>query len=915
MKKSIKKILVTALALVLVFGSVQVGLNSINVDASITGIGAEKINAFSMVDENTSKVGTTYSSQITVRSKVKDYSIKVNSISALLPFYDNGAVKTFNVAYEPGTVCSTSGVKFDVSGQIDADKGSVIRYTCEYDLLDKNNEVVFAGLTGYAYGFAAGSAGKQGAVGTVNGLPGKRDTDCSVNSIDQINSCYVNPTAFSLGYETQTERWDGGGSNTPVIFAGTAPTGFTFADILWCNRENESTEDTTTGVWCTYTPTNVSGYYEFSVKLNGSGRWDDATNTESNVSMYILTSEDKENALKYAEEYLSHGLEKSYYPASAWNTYIDTLDKIECAGRAVATNNNVYKIACSNASNAQAVMSGAESVIKNSNIKSDGIFKYCEVGSNATIISVDLAKATGVVTIPEKFGDCTVDTISDGAFGGCINVTGVVIGKTVKSIGENVFSGCTALETLSVDSGNTVYDSRNDCNAIIETASNTLLYGTKKTVIPATTKIIGENAFANITDITEILIPEGVVNISEGAFKGCSGATKITIPRSVTNIGENAFDGCKAVTDVYYGGLDSDEWLEVFVKKGNNPVTNLFDTPNFHYHKHSYDKGVETTPATCTENGIKTFTCSGCGDSYTEPITKKGHIPGPAATCTTDQICTECRTVLVEKHHIPGPAASCTTDQICTECHTVLVAKKGHTPGPKATCTKDQLCRICREVLEEKKGHTPGDAATCVDPQICTVCKTELAPATGIHTPGEWETVTEPTKTTEGLKKQYCTGCRTELDSEVIPKLGEPIEPKEDSTAVIDKDTKTIYGLEEGLSSLEDFVDVNGCELDYHETANGFGTGTTVDIIVGGEVVDTYTIVIFGDVNGDGVVDNFDLADLFCVGNAESEYEEGSAYYLAGDVNGDGAVDLFDAAVVAQAGNGEIVISQQKPEQ
>ena len=71
---------------------------------------------------------------------------------------------------------------------------------------------------------------------------------------------------------------------------------------------------------------------------------------------------------------------------------------------------------------------------------------------------------------------------------------------------------------MSVDAGNTKYDSRGNCNAIIETETNTLLYGTKNTIIPNT-----------------------VTSIGGGAFNGCSGLTTITIPNSVTSIGSSAF--------------------------------------------------------------------------------------------------------------------------------------------------------------------------------------------------------------------------------------------------------------------------------------------------------------------------------------------------------------------------------------
>ena len=120
------------------------------------------------------------------------------------------------------------------------------------------------------------------------------------------------------------------------------------------------------------------------------------------------------------------------------------------------------------------------------------------------------------VNIPDS-----VIYIGDGAFWGC-NLTGsLTIPNTVITIGDNAFRSCSNLTGIRVQSGNAVYDSRNNCNAIIETESNTLLYGCKKTIIPNT-----------------------VTNIKDYAFQGCSGLTNITIPNSVTSIGVYAFYGC-----------------------------------------------------------------------------------------------------------------------------------------------------------------------------------------------------------------------------------------------------------------------------------------------------------------------------------------------------------------------------------
>ena len=100
------------------------------------------------------------------------------------------------------------------------------------------------------------------------------------------------------------------------------------------------------------------------------------------------------------------------------------------------------------------------------------------------------------------------------------------------------------MTTISVESGNTVYDSRNNCNAIVESATNTLMFGCKNTIIPNSVTSIGERAFEDCDGLTSITIPNSVTSIGEGAFYSCDGLTSISIPNSVTSIGEYAFEYC-----------------------------------------------------------------------------------------------------------------------------------------------------------------------------------------------------------------------------------------------------------------------------------------------------------------------------------------------------------------------------------
>ena len=144
----------------------------------------------------------------------------------------------------------------------------------------------------------------------------------------------------------------------------------------------------------------------------------------------------------------------------------------------------------------------------------------------------------------------TVTYINSYAFSGCTGLTSIEIPNSVTSINEGAFSSCSGLEQIIVDAGNTVYDSRESCNAIINTSTNELVTGCKNTVILNSVTSIGDWAFAYCSGLTTIEIPNSVTSIGSSAFSGCSGLTSIEIPNTVTSIGEYAFSGCTGLTSI-----------------------------------------------------------------------------------------------------------------------------------------------------------------------------------------------------------------------------------------------------------------------------------------------------------------------------------------------------------------------------
>ena len=144
----------------------------------------------------------------------------------------------------------------------------------------------------------------------------------------------------------------------------------------------------------------------------------------------------------------------------------------------------------------------------------------------------------------------TVTMIRSSAFSGCTGLTKITIPSSVTSIENGVFAWCSGLEIIQVENGNQKYDSREGCNALIDTYHNSLIAGCKNSTIPNNVEAIGGEAFEGCTGLTSINIPNSVTEIGYDAFYACTGLTSINIPNSVTEIGYRAFHDCTGLTTI-----------------------------------------------------------------------------------------------------------------------------------------------------------------------------------------------------------------------------------------------------------------------------------------------------------------------------------------------------------------------------
>ncbi|MBO5699330.1 MAG: leucine-rich repeat protein [Bacteroidaceae bacterium] len=143
-----------------------------------------------------------------------------------------------------------------------------------------------------------------------------------------------------------------------------------------------------------------------------------------------------------------------------------------------------------------------------------------------------------------------LETIQDEAFYDCRLTGTIYIPKTLTNIGNMVFEGNTLIDSILVDIDNPVYDSRNNCNAIIETATNTLTTACSTTVIPTDISAIGDYAFMRYQAKT-LTIPQNITSIGKYAFYK-SAITEIELPKNITYIGANAFEGCKNLRKIQF---------------------------------------------------------------------------------------------------------------------------------------------------------------------------------------------------------------------------------------------------------------------------------------------------------------------------------------------------------------------------
>ncbi len=168
--------------------------------------------------------------------------------------------------------------------------------------------------------------------------------------------------------------------------------------------------------------------------------------------------------------------------------------------------------------------------------------EYCnaiiKTASNELILGCNSTKIPSGIT-----------SIKDYALFNCKNLSSIEIPTSVSNIGEYAFKGCNGLNSIIVSKDNPVYDSRNDCNAIIKTRDNTLIVGCSNTKIPTSVTEIGDSAFYECSQLNSIEM-SNVNKIGNSAFLGCTGLTDIKFSNKLWIIGDKAFYNCNKLEHI-----------------------------------------------------------------------------------------------------------------------------------------------------------------------------------------------------------------------------------------------------------------------------------------------------------------------------------------------------------------------------
>ena len=197
------------------------------------------------------------------------------------------------------------------------------------------------------------------------------------------------------------------------------------------------------------------------------------------------------------------------------------------------------------------------------------------IPGSVTVIEGYAFYGTGLTTavIPSS-----VDSIGYGAFSYCYSLESVVVGKGLRKMNGNPFYGCRSLQSISVATNNPYFDSRNNCNGILETATNKLVAGCGTTVIPTETKSIGQFALCYNYDIFTLTIPNQVEKLEDYSIESLYGLRSVTIGKGVKDFGRYNFAYCGNLRAIHCLSIEPVDLDESVFRHSSNIPDSIFNS-------------------------------------------------------------------------------------------------------------------------------------------------------------------------------------------------------------------------------------------------------------------------------------------------------------------------------------------------
>lgn len=410
--------------------------------------------------------------------------------------------------------------------------------------------------------------------------------------------------------------------------------------------------------------------------------------------------------------------------------------------------------------------------------------------------------------------------------------------------------------------------------------------------LPQTVTSIGSYAFENCTSLAQVILPEDLTEIGEGAFWKCSNLVSMSIPAGVTKIGSCAFYKCSSLGSVIIHGaatpakgifnvaLDVGQTLAV-----HNPARNILDSVNTTLYCYAGSVAYYDTIQDMYSNYA--LLDDSTRTAYTvRYIDESGAEVSPACTVADQPAGIRVAAVAI-------PVDDDTLQYPAEPTQTVTLSESENIITFVYTAVPETTTETTTEPTTAEETTTEPTTA-----EETTVEETTTEETTAEETTVE-ETTAEPTTVEETTSEPTTTVEPTTEEASTEPvRIPPTLSAKEGSGAVLDRELGYVYGLELNLTQetlASKYLQLTGeGHLEYSETL--LGTGSTVTLIndIDGSVVETFTVILFGDLNGDSEINSSDMTVLkgMIVGSI-LQSDDPAAFYAA-DLAMDGAINATD---------------------